>query len=265
MTVAGPEHCVAGQGVAGQQPPRRLDQDWWAVTGLTAAELPELLVVEGSWWRRERERQRLGVLDSVRELGAPDWWWGRWRGHPLVYACVYGAARTVEPVHVLGQLGTRSVIQIGSCGALAAGMRPGDLVSPSRVRIGEGASAHYGGGEYAGPAGGGLAERLAAAARDAGHTVWQGPTVSTEVLLRQPTELARSWADEGLLAVDMETSATFSAARWCGMACAALLHVWDDVLAGKSWTEPLPPGDDARRRQAEDELFGLVLRAALGL
>jgi uridine phosphorylase len=240
-----------------------MDQDWWAVTGLTPAELPELLVVEGSWWRRERERQRLGVLDEVRELGAPDWWWGRWRGHPVVYACVYGAARTVEPVHVLGQLGTPAVVQIGSCGALAAGMRPGDLVIPSRVRIAEGASAHYGGGEYAGPAGR-LADRLAAAATDAGHTVWQGPAVSTEVLLRQPAELARSWADAGLLAVDMETSATFSAACWCGMACAALLHVWDDVLAGKSWTEPLPPADDARRRQAEDELFRLVLGAALG-
>ena len=268
MTIAGAGHGVAGwraagRGAAGVQPAGRMDQDWRAVTGLTAAELPELLVVEGSWWRRERERQRLAVLDEVRELGAPDWWWGRWCGHPVVYACVYGAARTVEPVPVLGQLGTPAVVQIGSCGALATGMRPGDLVVPAWVRIAEGASAHYGGGEYAGPAGG-LTERLVAVAGDAGHTVWQGATVSTEVLLRQPPELARSWAREGLLAVDMETSATFSAARWCGMACGALLHVWDDVLAGKSWTEPLPPADDARRRQAEDELFSLVLRAALG-
>lgn len=241
----------------------RMDQDWWTVTGLAVADLPELLVVEGSWWRRERERQRLAHLKEVRELGAPDWWWGRWHGHPVVYACVYGAARTVEPVHVLGQLGTPAAVQIGSCGALAAGMRPGDLVVPARVRIGEGASAHYGGDGYAEPAGG-LAERLATVARDAGHAVWHGPTVSTEVLLRQPPELARCWADAGLLAVDMETSATFSAARWCGMDCGALLHVWDDVMAGRSWTEPLPPVDDGRRRRGEQELFGLVLEAALG-
>ena len=242
--------------------PRPMDQDWWAVTGLVPAERPEVLVVEGSWWRRDRERQRLAELDEVRELAAPDWWWGRWRGHPVVYACVYGAARTVEPVHVLGQLGTPSVIQIGSCGSLARGMGPGDLIVPTRVAIGEGASAHYGGAAHATPTAD-LAARLAAVASSAGHQVHRGPTVTTEVLLRQPAELVGSWAGAGLLAVDMETSATFSAAAWNGMRCAALLHVWDDVIAARSWTVPLPAGLRDRRQRAEQAQFSLALRAAL--
>jgi purine-nucleoside phosphorylase len=239
-----------------------MDQDWWAVTGLAPGELPEALVVEGSWWRRDRERQRLAELTCVRELAVPDWWWGRWRGHPVAYACVYGAARTVEPVHVLGQLGTPAVVQIGSCGTLAAGMRPGDLVVPSRARIGEGASAHYGGSGHA-RATPELAARLASLAAAAGHAVHRGTSVSTEVLLRQPAELVASWAGEGLMAVDMETSATFSAAAWCGMRCAALLHAWDDVTAQSSWTAALPAADSARRLAAEGALLGLALRAAL--
>ncbi|HEY0700081.1 MAG TPA: hypothetical protein VGD43_20005 [Micromonospora sp.] len=241
---------------------RLMDQDWWSVTGLTPDELPAVLVVEGSWWRRDRERQRLALLDDVRELGAPDWWWGRWRGHPVVYACVYGAARTVEPVHVLGQLGTPTVVQLGSCGALAPGMAPGDLVVPSRVRVGEGASAHYGVTDWAHPSDD-LAGRLAKLAEADGFTVHQGPTVSTEVLLRQPPELIRSWVDAGLLGVDMETSATFSAAGWCGMRRCALLHVWDDVVGGVSWTEPLPPAVAARRQATEAAQFELALRAVL--
>ncbi len=240
-----------------------MDQDWWSVVGLTAAELPELLVVEGSWWRRDRERQRLALLEDVRELAAPDWWWGRWRSHPVVYACVYGAARTVEPVHVLGQLGTPTVLQLGSCGGLAPGLEPGDLLVPTTVRIGEGASGHYG---AAGEVGATvqLADRLAALAVAAGHTVRRGPTVSTEVLLRQPAELVTGWTAAGLLGVDMETSATFSAAAWCGMGRAALLHVWDDVPTGRSWTEALPPGLAQRRRAAEEVQFALALSAAFG-
>lgn len=241
---------------------RAMDQDWWAVTGLVADELPEALVVEGSWWRRDRERQRLALLTGVRELAVPDWWWGRWRGRPVAYACVYGAARTVEPVHVLGQLGTPAVVQIGSCGTLGTGMRPGDLVIPSRVRIGEGASGHYGGSGHA-QATPALADRLAALAAAAGHVVHRGPSVSTEVLLRQPAELVTGWADDGLVAVDMETSATFSVAAWCGMRCAAVLHAWDDAAAANSWTAALPPGDTARRLAAEQAQFELALRGAL--
>lgn len=244
---------------AGRRP---MDQDWWAVTGLVPAERPELLVVEGSWWRRDRERQRLAELEEVRELAAPDWWWGRWHGHPVVYACVYGAARTVEPVHLLGQLGTPAVIQLGSCGSLARGLRPGDLVVPTRAVIAEGASAHYGGIADASPTAD-LAGRLADAAMAAGHQVYCGPTVTTEVLLRQPAELVGSWASAGLLGVDMETSATFSAAAWTGMRCAALLHVWDDVIDARSWTVPLPAALSARRQRAEQAQFGLALRVAL--
>ncbi|MGA8117364.1 MAG: hypothetical protein WCA46_27325 [Actinocatenispora sp.] len=237
-----------------------MDQDWWSVVGLSPADLPELLVVEGSWWRTDRERQRLALLDDVRALAAPDWWWGRWRGHPVLYACVYGAARTVEPVHICGQLGTPTVVQLGSCGALAPGMSPGDLLVPTRVRIGEGASAHYGVLGEATPTSD-LADRLAAVASAAGLTVRRGATVSTEVLLRQPPDLVAEWTAAGLLGVDMETSATFSAATWCGMRRAALLHVWDDVPGGRSWTEELPAGPAERRRATEQAQFELALSA----
>lgn len=239
-----------------------LDQDWWQVVGLGADEVPELLVVEGSWWRRDREAQRLPLLDGVRELAAPDWWWGRWRGSPVVYACVYGASRTVEPVHVLGQLGTGTVAQIGSCGSLRPGIRPGDVLVTDDAHIAEGASAHYGAtGRVAATRE--LTARAARAAGGRGLTVHTGPTVTTEVLLRQPPDLVRSWSDAGLLGVDMETSATFAAASWLGMRRVSVLHAWDDLLAGRSWTDPLPAQDAARRSAAEAALFEIVLESCL--
>lgn len=86
---------------------------WLDLLGLAEDEVPQALVVEGSWWRREREAQRLALLTDVRELGAPDWWWGRYGGTPVVYACLYGGPRAVEPVDVLGLLGTPLVAQVG--------------------------------------------------------------------------------------------------------------------------------------------------------
>lgn len=239
-----------------------MDQDWWRVTGLVPADLPELLVVEGSWWRRDREAQRLACLDSVRELGAPDWWWGRWRGHAVVYACVYGAARTVEPVHILGQLGTPKVAQIGSCGGLQRGIRPGDLVLADRVWVAEGASGHYGGGDWA-LATPGLVDRAQQLASGRGLAVHRGETVTTEVLLRQPPELVHAWSSAGYLGVDMESSATLSAAAWAGMSSLTLLHAWDDLLAGRSWTDPLPEHAAARRSATEAALFELALETCL--
>ncbi len=240
-----------------------MDQDWARIVGLAPEEVPRLLVVEGSWWRRDRERQRLALLSDVRELAAPDWWWGRWRGTAVGYACVYGAARTVEPVHVLGQLGCPVVVQIGSCGAVAPGSAPGDLVLAEEVRCEEGASAHYGAGRWVRPDAA-LVDALAAAAAARGLAVRRGPTVTTEVLLRQPASLVARWRADGLLAVDMESAATLAAASWVGMHAASLLYVWDDLAAGRSWTDPLPPERERRRSDVEAALLELALSAVLG-
>jgi len=180
----------------------------------------------------------------------------------VVYACVYGAARTVEPVHVLGQLGTPTVAQIGSCGGLQPGTRPGDLVLVDRVRVAEGASAHYGGGDWA-LATPRLVERAVQLAAAQGLTAHRGEAVTTEVLLRQPPELVRAWSSAGYLGVDMESSATLTAAAWAGMHAVVLLHAWDDLCAGRSWTDPLPEPDATRRLAAESALFELALATCL--
>jgi uridine phosphorylase len=230
--------------------------------GLGEDEVPAVLVVEGSWWRREREAQRLALLTDVRELGAPDWWWGRYRGTPVVYACLYGAARAVEPVDVLGLLGTPLVAQVGSCGGLAS-QQPGDVVVPTLATVSEGASAAYGAGPTVRPD-----PALAAAVVDLGRarglTVQVGRHVTHEVLLHQPADLVASWARAGHLGVDMETSAVLAVARRRAMRGVAALHVWDDLLAQRSWAEPLSPSDDGRRRAAEEALVPLVLDALLG-
>ena len=179
---------------------------WLSLLGLEPDEVPQLLVLEGTWWRQRALDSRLPLLTDVRETGMPDLWWGRVEGIPVAYCPAYGAARAVEPVHVLATCGTPRVVQIGSCGGFS--VPTGTVVISEAATIGEGASQYYGGSGIADP----TADLVARAAS------WLpaarvGPTVSTDALLAQSPELLERWAVAGHLGVDMETSAVFSASR----------------------------------------------------
>jgi len=225
-------------------------------------EIPGLVVLEGSWWRRERAAPRLALLDEPRELALPDLHVGRRPadGLPVLYASVYGAARAVEPVHIFGELGTPVVVQIGSCGSLQPGVGTGDIVLPEVATIGEGASQYYGGaGESrATPE---LVDRAALAFSARGFRVHRGRHVTTSALLAQPPELVARWSAAGHLGVDMETSAVFSAAHRFGMAAVSLLFVWDELLEGRTFLHPYT----AEEREAQALANAALMEVALEL
>ena len=238
-----------------------MDRDsWLTLLGLGADEVPQLLVLEGTWWRQRALDLRLPHLSGVRELGMPDLWHG-WLGDvPVAYCPAYGAPRAVEPVHVLAVCGTPVVVQVGSCGGLQPGVRTGDVVLSSRASIGEGASQYYGGRDACWPDGL-LVDQAATLLTERGLRVHRGTTVSTSALLQQPDELVAAWAAAGHLGVDMETSAVFSAAAHFGVRAASLLFVWDE-LPGRSWTDAFSPAEQAAQTAANQAVFEVALGLA---
>ncbi len=230
---------------------------WMSLLGLDEHEVPRLLVLEGTWWRQRALDARLPHLERVRELGMPDLWLG-WSGDvPVAYCPAYGAPRAVEPVHVLGVVGSPLVVQIGSCGGLQPQVRTGDVVVPTRTLVGEGASRYYS-DEPVAEADVALADRAEALLRARGLTVHRGTTTSTSALLQQPDDLVATWTADGLVGVDMETSAVLTVARHFGLAAAALLFVWDE-LPRRSWTDPLPPDAPAAVDRATAATFEVAL------
>ncbi len=234
--------------------------DWRRALHLADDEVPELVVLEGTWWEAERTAERLAVLDDPRALPFPGWHVGRWHDCPVAYCTAYGAARAVEPVHVLAAAGAPRFVQIGSCGSLSRDVRTGEVVVPTEATIGEGASQYYGGVDVAHPDPA-LAGALAAAWAERGTTVHRGPHVTTSALLNQPPELVARWRAGGHLAVDMETSAVLSAAAWSGARAAATMFVWDELVHDRSWLDPFPPAERAAQRRAERALFEVALAA----
>lgn len=224
---------------------------WLTLLGLSEAEVPQLLVTEGTWWRSRALDLRLPLLTDVRETGMPDLWWGRHDGEPVAYCTAYGAARAVEPLHVLAICGTPRVIQIGSCGGI--GVPTGAIVISAAATIGEGASQYYGGVGVSRPTPE-LVDRAAALLPEAAV----GSTVSTDALLAQPEGLVARWAAEGHLGVDMETSAVFSAAAHFGIEALSLLFVWDE-LPGRPWTDVFTASEQAAQERANARTFEVAL------
>ena len=236
---------------------------WLAALGLPAADVPARVVLEGSWWQAERNARRLAALDDVRELAFPELHLGRRGTETVLYSCAYGAPRAVEPVHIFGELGTPLVVQIGSCGALQPGITTGDIVLPEIATIGEGASQYYG-GEGSSAATPSLVDAAEAAFVRRGFRVHRGAHVTTSALLAQPPELVRAWSDAGHLAVDMETSAVFSAAAFFRMQAVSLLFVWDELLSGRSWLDAFEPHELAAQQRADAALMDVALELPAG-
>ena len=104
---------------------------WREVLGLAADEDPVAGRRGGLVVARGTGPARLARLSATRELGVPDVFSGSVAGRRVLYACHYGAARTAETVQIAALVGARLAVQIGSCGILTDGVRPGDVVVPT--------------------------------------------------------------------------------------------------------------------------------------
>jgi uridine phosphorylase len=235
--------------------------EWLAALKLPQADIPDIVIVEGTWWRAERTAWRLSQLDEVRELAFPDIFWGRWQGRTVVYCCAYGAPRTVEIIHLFGLLGAQLAVQIGTCGGLQPHLRTGDIILPTTALCREGVAQYYGARESTD-----AAPVWVARAQDwlsqRGHTAYTGTHLTWPSLFAQDAALVESWHAAGYLAVDMETATTLAVSRYFGMAALAMLVVWDDLTRGRSFLDPLSDAELQRLDAGNRDVYAAALALA---
>jgi len=235
-------------------------EEWMSAMGLASSEIPDIVIVEGSWQRAQRTEWRLGYLEDVRELDLSDIFWGRWREKKIVFCCAYGPARTAEVIHLFGLIGASLAVQIGTCGGLQPHLRSGDILLPEQAACQEGVAQHYGAGQTAA---GSIPhiQRVEQILQAQGHTVHRGPHLTWPALFMETEALMQSWHQAGFLGVDMETATTFAVANYFNMPAISLLVVWDALTSGKSFIDPLEAGEQA----ALDAANAAVFEAALAL
>jgi purine-nucleoside phosphorylase/ribosomal protein S18 acetylase RimI-like enzyme len=242
--------------------------DWLRILNLPEGRIPAVLIVRGTRNFRRQSRAMRPFFANVIELGTPngiieDVLIGDVAGWPVAFACVYGASMASEVVHLFGRLGSRAVIQIGNCGALADGFAAGDLFVAEEAYCGEGASGYYTEGDKWVQASEDLLGCSTLAKLPAGN-YRTGTIYTTAALFAESSDDLERWARSGFDAVDLETAATYSAAEHFGMDALSLLYGFDNPRQGQH----LLLSDlekDARRRQADAAMKRLALDLALEL
>jgi uridine phosphorylase len=146
---------------------------------------------------------------------------------------ILGAPQAVLVLEKLIALGSRTIIVLGWCGSLQACLRIGDWLMPTGARSEEGTSAHYptAAADFAPDAD--LCARLEAFCERRGHPLQAGPVWSTDAPFRETAAKVRSYAAEGLMAVEMEMSALFRVAVYREVRLTGLLVVSDELFTLK--------------------------------
>lgn len=238
--------------------------EWLTGLGLTEDEVPDAIIMEGSWWRAERQQMRLSHLTDVRELGFPDVFWGRWKDKKIVFCMAYGAPRAVEISQMFAFLGCKLVVQIGTCGGLQSHLAPGDIIVPDQILCRDGVAEHYVAGEHTH-----AAPDMVKGAHDAlqarGRTVYVGPHVTFSSLFAETVEMYQSWHADGLLSVEMEAATSIAAAAKFGVPGVAMVVVWDELTAGRRFMDPMPPAALAELEISNEAVFVAALDLVEGL
>lgn len=159
----------------------------------------------------------------------------------------------------LADLGLRTAVRVGTCGALVGGPALGDLLVVEGALAADGTSTALGarGTVEADPE---LTEALDRAARavaaDEGCTARRGVAVTSDLFYDPDPTRAAGWARDGAQAIEMEAAAVLTVARRRGLRGGCLLVV-TDLLAGDRVRI------DAEALTAVGERLGRVAAAAL--
>lgn len=206
-------------------------------------------------WAAEKFLQSPRLVNEVRGMLG---YTGTWKGHPVT---IHGTGMGMPSLSIyvnelIREYGARTLIRIGSCGAMQERVKLRDVVlamaastlsSPSRGILRE--------LNFAPTPDWGLLSAAAAAAKARGSRVHVGGIYSSDTFYDERDDLNGQLTRHGVLAVEMEAAELYTLAARHGRRALAVLTVSDHLVSH----EALPPED---REQSFGEMVELALEAA---
>ncbi|MCP4687045.1 MAG: nucleoside phosphorylase [Desulfobacterales bacterium] len=170
-----------------------------------------------------------------------------------------GAPYAVMVMESLIAGGVRKILYLGWAGAVSPDVRIGDVILPGSALIDEGTSRHYrtGPGEASRPSRA-MVERIRKELTARAAPFREGAVWTTDGIFRETPRKVARFREMGALAVEMETSALFTVARYRGVEAAAILVVSDDLSTLKWRPGFKAPAFKAARRVAIESLMGVI-------
>ncbi len=168
-------------------------------------------------------------------------WGGLWnvpqrRGGFSIAGPAIGAPNSVTMLESLIANGAKRVIAVGCCGSLQPELKVGELVIPTEAISEEGASRHYRPDLYPPRASEPLVETVENLASQKKWPIRKGAVWTTDAPYRETCEKVKKYANDGVLAVEMELSALFTVARCREIELAGVIAVSDE-LASLEWKQ----------------------------
>ncbi|MEP5731075.1 MAG: hypothetical protein ABJL67_17095 [Sulfitobacter sp.] len=236
-------------------------EEWLSGLKLAEDDIPDVVILEGSWWREERQAMRLADLSDVRELGFPDVFWGRWKDKKIVFCMAYGAPRAAEVSQIFASLGCKLVIQIGTCGGLQSHLRPGEIIVPDKIHCQDGVAEHYTSDHVINASPHWVAQaQIALQGHD--RNVHIGPHVTFSSLFAETVAMYEAWHAEGLMSVEMEAATSISVAARYNVPGVAMVVVWDELTAGRRFMDPMSKEDMKELEISNSAVFAAALELA---
>lgn len=134
--------------------------------------------------------------------------------------------------------GARTLLRLGSCGALTGDLSIGDLVLVEEVLRGDGVTGYYVDPAYVARTDRELTENLAACIKDKAMAQ-KGKVWTTDALFRETKEVVNDKISQGACAVDMVSSPFVTIASLYGRRAGAVLVVTDSLVSGETgFTDP---------------------------
>ena len=159
---------------------------------------------------------------------------------------------------MINEYGVKSIIRIGSCGALAPDLALGDVIAAigSATDSNMNRSRFDGLVDYAPVADFGLLRTAAEVAERHGTPLRVGPILAADAFYTDRPDLYDALADYGVLAVEMESAAIYTIAARYGARALTILTVSDHIKTGDKM-------DSAQREQGFGDMVRIGLQTAI--
>lgn len=157
---------------------------------------------------------------------------------------------------LLMEYGVKKLFRIGTCGAINKDLKMRDVVlavsastdsSINKIR--------FGGLDYAATADFELLHKAWSIANDKGLSVKAGPILTSDTFYGDTADWWKTWAEYGILTVEMETAALYTLAAKYHVQALALLTVSDHILTGESCTSQ-------ERQKTFNQMIEIALESA---
>jgi purine-nucleoside phosphorylase len=167
---------------------------------------------------------------------------GHYRGQRVsVQSTGMGMPSCAIYVHeLLALYGARTLVRIGTCGAIRADLHTRDLVLAQAASTDSAMfRATFGGATFAAVASFELLDRAHAIAKAQGKPVRVGNVLTSDTFYPDETTLSSwwtPWAEHGILAAEMETAALYTLAARRSARALSILTVSDNLVTGEQTT-----------------------------